>query len=94
MKQADIYVDLKGGEVSLDNLTAAEKKLIAELKSAAKKADDWSEFSNLWMAKVSEFYAGQDLTRPQIRQTAGYRIPDRARSIEPFGDRKRHGSPS
>lgn len=74
MKQADVYVDLKGREVSLDKLTAAEKKLIAELKSAAKKADDWSAFSNLWMTKISEFYADQGLTRPQIRQTAGYRI--------------------
>ena len=74
MNHADVYMDLKGRGVSLDELPAAEKKLIAELKSAAKKADDWSVFRNLWMARVSEFYAGQDLTRPQIRQTAGYRI--------------------
>lgn len=74
MKQADVYVDLKGRGVSLDELPAAEKKLIAELKSAAKKADEWSDFRNLWMAQVSEFYADHGLTRPQIRQTAGYRI--------------------
>ena len=74
MKQADVYVDLKRREIALDQLTVNERKLIAELKSAAKKADDWSAFSNLWMGKVSEFYADQGLTRPQIRQTAGYRI--------------------
>ena len=74
MKQADVYTDLKGREVALDKLSAAEKRLIAELKSAAKKADDWSAFSNLWMTKVHALYADQGLTRPQIRDTACYRI--------------------
>ena len=56
------------------NLQKAERALIDELRSEAKKAKDWSSFSNSWMSKVSEFYSQLGLTRPQIRQTAGYRV--------------------
>ena len=44
------------------------------MKSAAKKAADWSAFSNLWMARIAELYADQNLTRPQIRKTVVFRI--------------------
>ncbi|MFM9961425.1 MAG: hypothetical protein ACKV2Q_09380 [Planctomycetaceae bacterium] len=74
MKQPSVYQDLKGRELTLDELPAGEQKLISDLRSAAKKAKDWSSFSNLWMPKVSEFYSPLGLTRPQIRQTAGYRV--------------------
>ena len=74
MKQASVYQDLKGRELALDDLPADERRLISELRSAAKKSKDWSSFSNLWMSKVSEFYSPRGLTRPQIRQTAGYRV--------------------
>jgi len=74
MKQASVYKDLKGRELALDDLSSDERALISDLRSAAKKAKDWSAFSNLWMSKVSEFYSEQGLTRPQIRQTAGYRV--------------------
>ncbi len=74
MKQADIYLDLKGLELSLADLTAAELSFIVEMKTAAKKAADWSAFSNLWMARIAELYSDQGLTRPQIRKTVTYRI--------------------
>ena len=74
MKQADIHVDLKGQALAFNGLPAPERKLISELQGQAKKTSDWAAFSNFWMSKVSEFYAAQGLTRPQIRQTAGYRI--------------------
>lgn len=74
MKRASVYQDLKGRELTLDDLPAGERKLISDLQSEAKKAKDWSSFSNLWMSKVSEFYSQSGLTRPQIRQTAGYRV--------------------
>lgn len=74
MKQADVYLDLKSREISLADLTAAERSLIADMKAAAKKSADWSAFSNLWMVRVADFYADQNLTRPQIRKTAVYRI--------------------
>jgi hypothetical protein len=74
MKQADIYLDLKGRELSLTELSAAEVSFIAEMKTAAKKAADWSAFSNLWMARIAEMYADQNLTRPQIRKTVAYQI--------------------
>ena len=74
MKQADVYLDLKGREISLVELTAAERSLIADMKAAAKKAADWSAFSNVWMARIADLFADQNLTRPQIRKTVVYRV--------------------
>ena len=74
MKKTNVYQDLKGRELALGDLPKAERTLIDQLRVEAKKAADWSDFSNLWMSKVSEYYSAQGLTRPQIRQTAGYRI--------------------
>ena len=62
MKQADVYLDLKGREISLADLTASERSLIADMKAAAKKAADWSAFSNLWMVRIADCYADQNLT--------------------------------
>lgn len=74
MKQADVHVDLKGRVISLDELTSAERALVVEMQVAAKKSADWSDYSNVWPERVTSFYAEQNLTRPQIRQTAVYRI--------------------
>ena len=74
MKQVDVYLDLKGREWSLGGLASAELSFIAEMKTAAKKAAEWSAFSNLWMARIDELYSDQNLTRPQIRKTVVYRI--------------------
>ena len=74
MKQADIYLDLKGRELSLADLTSAELSFIGEMTTAAKKAADWSAFSNLWMSRITELYADQNLTRSQIRKGVVYRI--------------------
>ena len=73
-KQANTYRNLKGEMISFGSLPADERKLIAEIQSKAARAKDWSAFRNFWMSRVSEFYAVQKLTRPQIRETAGYRI--------------------
>lgn len=74
MKQIDKYVDLKGREISLAELTDPERTLIQKMMVAADSATDWSEFSNLWPTKVAELYAGQNLTRPQLRHTLVYRV--------------------
>jgi len=74
MKQADKYIDLKGREISLAELTSPERKLILEMTLAAETATDWADFSNLWPLKVTELYANQNLTRPQIRHTVVYRV--------------------
>lgn len=74
MKQADVYLDLKGREISLAELSAAERSCIAEMKTAARKHADWSAFSNLWMVRVAELYEHQNLTCPQIRKTIVYRV--------------------
>lgn len=74
MKQVSVYTDLKGREFPLNDLPKAERALIDRLNAEAKKTTDWSTFSSFWMANVSEFYSAQGLSRPQIRQTVGYRI--------------------
>jgi len=74
MKQADKYIDLKGREISLVELTSLERTLIAEMMIAADSATDWSEFSNLWPMKVAGLYASQNLTRPKIRHTVVYHV--------------------
>jgi hypothetical protein len=74
MKRANVYIDLKDREIPLGDLPTEERALIDRLMAECQKAADWSAFRNFWMAQVAEFYSGQGLTRPQIRQTAGYRI--------------------
>ena len=41
MKQADVYLDLKGRETSLVGLTAAERSLVADMKAAKKMEKNW-----------------------------------------------------
>jgi len=74
MRQADKYIDLKGREISLCDLTDVERSLVAEMKAQADTATDWSDFSSLWPTKVAELYASENLTRPQIRHTVVYRV--------------------
>ena len=72
MRIADRYFDLKGHEISLKELTDAERALIAEMMVAADTATDWSDFSNLWPMRVAELY--RNLTRAQIRHSVAYRV--------------------
>lgn len=74
MKQGNAYIDLKRRVYSLAGLTADERKLVVSLQAHARKKPDWSNFSNFWMAKVSEFYSSRGLTRKAIRETVPYRI--------------------
>ncbi len=40
MKQADVYLDLKGREISQVEFTAAERSLIADMKAAEKELEN------------------------------------------------------
>ena len=51
MKQVSTYQDLKGRELALDDVPVDERKLISDLRSAAKKAKDWS-FGDIFAKKV------------------------------------------
>ena len=68
------YTCLNGQEFDVDLLTKEEKVEIEKLQYIANEATDWAIFNNLWMNTVFNFYDSSSLTRPQIRQTALYRI--------------------
>ena len=73
-KPNQIYRNLKGEAIALNNLLADEKKLVSELQSKAKRAKEWPAFRNWWMSRVAEFYETKGLARSEILRTAGYRI--------------------
>jgi hypothetical protein len=65
---------MKERTIPLDGLDDDERGLLEDLTSFEQTHQDWNEFSNYWMARVAEFYAARGLTRPQIRQTAVWRV--------------------
>jgi hypothetical protein len=74
VKRAELYVDLRGREVSLGGLDADERKLLARLRRRARTHPDWIDFGNFWTREVAAFYDARGLTRPEARQTAVYRV--------------------
>jgi hypothetical protein len=73
-KTLQSYRDLEGREHALQGLSKAELSLIRRLKERFDQHPDWNEFDNFWMNEVAVLYKTSGLTRPQMRQTAVYRI--------------------
>jgi hypothetical protein len=59
------------GFVRLDE---EEVGLLEELRDYAMKCQDWADYRNHYIARVSEFYALRGLSRQQIVQTVVWRI--------------------
>jgi hypothetical protein len=74
MKPADVYVDLKGREISLTELDKEERALLARLRRRARTQPDWTDFRNYWTREVAAFYDARGLSRRQSRETVVYRI--------------------
>jgi hypothetical protein len=74
VNQTKRYVDLKGLSHALVDLDTEERQLLRELIERASRQPDWNDFSNHWMKRVGDFYAGRGFSRQQTRQTVVYRI--------------------
>jgi hypothetical protein len=74
MDRPDNYVDLKGREISLRDLDADERRLLAKIQARAATQPPWNEYENYWVAAVASFYDARGLTRAESRRTAVYRI--------------------
>ncbi|HEV3256894.1 MAG TPA: hypothetical protein VG013_08455 [Gemmataceae bacterium] len=73
MKNRD-YVDLYGNRISLADLDAEERGLVARLRRRAQAKPGWCEFRNLAMHAVGEFYDGRGVSRKKVSQTPVFRI--------------------
>jgi hypothetical protein len=73
MSRTKEYVDLKGRSHSLADLDAEERALVRELTDHANK-HGWNDYSNFWMPKVGELYAGRGLSRQKTVRTTVYQI--------------------
>lgn len=74
VKAANVYVDLDGNEITLNDLDAEERRLLARLRRRARTHPDWCAFDSYWMRAVAEFYDARGLTRKDCVRTAVYRI--------------------
>jgi hypothetical protein len=74
MSRNDVYVDLKGQEISLAPLNADERRLIARLRRRAGTHPAWDDFDNYWTRAIARFAEEQGLSRSAVRRTAVYRI--------------------
>ena len=74
MRQPNGYVDLKGCELSLSDLDAAEQALVAELQERFNGRPEWNAFENYWTTTVAQFYEARGLKRRESRHKAVYRI--------------------
>jgi hypothetical protein len=70
----DQYIDFKGHEISLSELSREERDLVAELLQRAETASGWNDFSNFWMPSVAGFYRSRGMSAAEICTTAAYRI--------------------
>jgi hypothetical protein len=74
MKRPDIYVDVKGLEISLRDLEPDERQLLARLRGRARRQPSWTDFGNYWTREVAAFYDARGLSRAKSRQTPVYRV--------------------
>jgi hypothetical protein len=73
MKSGD-YVDLYGNTISLANLDAEERSLVAQLRRRARTKPSWCDFNNDAMRVVGEFYDARRVSRRKASQTSAFRI--------------------
>jgi hypothetical protein len=74
MRDIDSYVNLRGQQVALGGLDAAERKLLARLQRRARTHPSWTDFGNYWMREVADFYDARGMPRAEARQSPVYRI--------------------
>jgi hypothetical protein len=74
LNRTDVYVDLRGQEISLANLEEEELELVSALESRAESQPNWIEFENLAMKMVAELYDKRGVPRSESRRTIVYRI--------------------
>jgi hypothetical protein len=69
-----VYIDLRGRSYDLTALQTEERALVRKLAALAKRAPEWSEFRNAWLAQIEKLFSPRGLTRAQILDTTAYRI--------------------
>ena len=74
MKAINVYLDLDGVAITLDDLDLDERRLLARLERRARTKPDWNDFDNYWLPAVAQAYEARGLTRSQISKTSIYRI--------------------
>jgi transcriptional regulator with XRE-family HTH domain len=74
MRDADVYVNLRGQEIPLDSLDAQERKLLARLRRRARTHPGWTDFGNYWVREVATFYDARRVPRAQSRRSAVYQV--------------------
>lgn len=70
----NVYVDLKGREISLVDLDKDERKLVDAVRERAKQRPEWNDFDTFWLKTVADFYGARGMSRAQSRQTTAYQI--------------------
>lgn len=74
MKANEIYLDLDGNSLSLTDLDAAERQLVARLRRQARTNPDWDAFDDLYTRAVPQFYQARGLTRRAVLRTPVWHI--------------------
>ncbi len=65
MLRNETYVDLKGREFLLGNLSVEERQLVAKLQERASSCPDWNEFDGFWVRTVTAFYDARKMSRKE-----------------------------
>ena len=74
LNRTDVYVDLKGREISLANLDEMELQLVSAMESRAVGEANWIDFDNAAMSMVADLYDSRGVSRNESRRTVVYRI--------------------
>src|SRR5262245_39797065 len=74
VKQPNVYVDLDGNAIGLEQLDPEERRLVARLRRRARTHPDWDDFDNYWTRAVAAFYDARGWRRKDSIRTVPYRI--------------------
>jgi hypothetical protein len=75
MKQTtDTYEDVNGNRISLADLDAGERRLVALVVRKARAATDWDAFDNWWTNAIVTFYRERGLPQRVVSRTVLWRI--------------------
>jgi hypothetical protein len=74
MRDNNFHTTLTGKIISLEELDAEERKLVALLRKRAGEKPNWNDFDNFWMARVGKFYDDRGMPRKKSVQAAPVRI--------------------
>jgi hypothetical protein len=74
MNETDVYIDLDGQSIALDQLSTEERALFEELSDFARRNPDWAAFHNFWLPKVHAFYSAAGRSRAEIVKAPLWRL--------------------